>query len=1571
MPRRRKQTVPRRVEVDEPEEEEEPVRREVRKRPKLDPFEPVVGKRVGRGEDDDGNVNVESLASSSTTTVSSFVTLGSTTVWIRPGKSSTWIEADAVNAAGFLNRIGSGEDATTVSFSVASERRASVELTPEDDSAKDDSARFCVDVDPGAFLALVRMDACETRVVVKSGGGSGSVKLVVGLKSSFVLGEKNLPAPETLPEFYGNRKVFDAVRVVYGALVGLERSSSSSAPASGKDAEEDGSTGFDGEDLRAIFTAVKPNADACPIVEREYPELLPTPRRYQNQAVAWMMAREGAKSAPSDALDAKRGCTRDESELHPLWRALPDGLHYINPYSGAVVDRRFVATHESVSGGILADEMGLGKTVEMIMLCIAHQEPNRRERRRRALLEEKSAEPKVSAGVHDDAIKKEEESNDDEDEVRCVCGAREEDPFYQGMWIACEKCEKWSHARCVKFYTDAEEERLMRMTEEQRSARMGVFVCRKCIAEHASVQIDETCGATLVVCPSAILQQWREEVERHVRHGTFKVIAYEGQPTMTGLGGSIDNVVSAKDLAEADLVLTTYEALRKEIDIDTANGQGLAAAQRARRYERKYDVVPTPLTRLKWWRVVLDEAQMVESTVSKAAEMVRRLPAVHRWAVTGTPISRGLNDIYGLLMFLMVSPFAYSSHWWRQMIELPYEKGDERARELLHNLLKGLMWRNSRADMEKQLGVPPQGELVTWLSTSAVEQHWYSRQYNECSALMMQHINGRRANAQSDDKPISADKARRVMAPLLRLRQACDHPQAGSHGLAGGLRAGANVLSMEQISEKLIEKARVEAEEAQRLVAFALNALAGLTWCEGDFATVIKTYREVLQLESDGKDRGVRLDALQRLHALHNLHLALEEVKTHPELLAERIAPTLRDGELVNEANTERAKYLAQRASGISTARIEFNASRDAVEKHMRVLPTGTEYKLTRSEWYTCVIFAQEGGRDSLYTRVWDTFDGQWQGKPFQFDDLSGLIMRITMDLDEIEDSRKALLSRMDEISKRVQAADESDVRKVGTCSKCRKDTDFSIEGVVCMFCDIEPMLETYESKIFGATLQIGRKNNAAQKKKKTEQSQQSPQTDEEKSPESPKPPTQSKRGRVYAKTQEEANRGGPSCAENLLRMLKPPSAFWDTVDANAYKNKHTYADRADATISALEGMRKEFYKLTYYLIQQREEMAARDELEMAVLRIRKRLEHEMPLGPGWPDPIPEGLRASIVFPAEVPVLSVKFTQEKAVYESDLRKYQSQLKYLRDTLRKKQQGEQSDDSAMECPVCITSFPETNAEMCVWPCGHRTCVTCAMDLVRRSKTQHTRLACVTCRTRAYSEELNYVNNVRAQSGVVSLADYVRTGKYGDDSFLEEVIGNSKEQFNFERSVTVVGSWGTKIESVVRRLKWLISQDESVKCLVFSEWDDVLGVVEKAIATNKINSIRGASGMKFGDAVERFKTTPECNVLLLPLKRGAHGLNLTEAQHVLLLEPVLDPGMEAQAVKRVDRIGQTRPTCVHRFMIRGTIEENVFKFARKKANEMNDLASDLSRQKRGADEGLTVGDIRALLARVTHP
>lgn len=83
-------------------------------------------------------------------------------------------------------------------------------------------------------------------------------------------------------------------------------------------------------------------------------------------------------------------------------------------------------------------------------------------------------------------------------------------------------------------------------------------------------------------------------------------------------------------------------------------------------------VIPTALPLVNFWRICLDEAQEVESGTTGAAKLALQLTARHRWGVTGTPISRGAEDLYGLLAFLRADPFD-DKGWWDRVLQRPYE----------------------------------------------------------------------------------------------------------------------------------------------------------------------------------------------------------------------------------------------------------------------------------------------------------------------------------------------------------------------------------------------------------------------------------------------------------------------------------------------------------------------------------------------------------------------------------------------------------------------------------------------------------------------------------------------------------------------------------------------------------------------------------------------------------------------------------------------------------------------------------------------------------------------------------
>ena len=110
------------------------------------------------------------------------------------------------------------------------------------------------------------------------------------------------------------------------------------------------------------------------------------------------------------------------------------------------------------------------------------------------------------------------------------------------------------------------------------------------------------------------------------------------------------------------------------------------------------------------------------------------------------------------------------------------------------------------------------------------------------------------------------------------------------------------------------------------------------------------------------------------------------------------------------------------------------------------------------------------------------------------------------------------------------------------------------------------------------------------------------------------------------------------------------------------------------------------------------------------------------------------------------------------------------------------------------------------------------------------------------------------------------------------------------------------------------------------------------------------------------VERFQNDPDCGLFLISLKAGGLGLNLTAAEYIFLLDPWWNPAVEAQAIDRAHRIGQTRPVFAYRLIARDTVEEKVLQLQSAK----RDLAAAIISQDSSVIRNLQREDLELLLS-----
>ncbi|KAK3334079.1 SNF2 family N-terminal domain-containing protein [Cercophora scortea] len=265
-------------------------------------------------------------------------------------------------------------------------------------------------------------------------------------------------------------------------------------------------------------------------------------------------------------------------------------------------------------------------------------------------------------------------------------------------------------------------------------------------------------------------------------------------------------------------------------------------------------------------------------------------------------------------------------------------------------------------------------------------------------------------------------------------------------------------------------------------------------------------------------------------------------------------------------------------------------------------------------------------------------------------------------------------------------------------------------------------------------------------------------------------------------------------------------------------------------------------------------------------------------------------------------------------------------------------GQIRDEAVNECPVCTE---EPMIEQTVTGCWHSACKKCLLHYIQHQTDRNELPRCFNCRE------------------VISERDLFEVVRQDDDP---DAVGEGP-RISLQRLGS--GSNSSKIVSLIKHLRDLRRDNPVMKSVVFSQFTSFLSLIEPALARANMRFLRldGSMAQKARAAVlEEFKESKKFTVLLLSLKAGGVGLNLTSAKRVYMMDPWWSFAIEAQAIDRVHRMGQDEEVKVHRFIVKDSVEERMLRIQDRKKF----IASSLGMMSDEEKKVQRIEDIRELLS-----
>lgn len=231
---------------------------------------------------------------------------------------------------------------------------------------------------------------------------------------------------------------------------------------------------------------------------------------------------------------------------------------------------------------------------------------------------------------------------------------------------------------------------------------------------------------TLIVCPTSLLYNWKEEI--HKFNPKMKVLIVDGVP-------SARKKLLAR-LSEADIAITSYTLLQKDIEIYSKQTFSYA---------------------------ILDEAQHIKNRGTRNAKSVKMIQATHRLILTGTPIENSLEELWSLMDFLMPGFLSSFDRFVEKYIRVA-DKTHAQNIDYLRRKVSPFILRRMKCDVLKDL--PPVSENIYHCQLSHVQQELY-KSYAESALGELVKLVAREG----------FDKVQiHVLATLTRLKQICCHP---------------------------------------------------------------------------------------------------------------------------------------------------------------------------------------------------------------------------------------------------------------------------------------------------------------------------------------------------------------------------------------------------------------------------------------------------------------------------------------------------------------------------------------------------------------------------------------------------------------------------------------------------------------------------------------------------------------------------------------------------------------------------------------------------------------------------